>query len=73
MLALLTFAAAEGEEPSKTLFYVLGPLLAVAAVAVSVVGFNSPDFPGSRGGVRAMMAVFALLVVGALSAAVITS
>ena len=34
------------EETSKTLFYLLGGLLAVWAVVLFVVGMRSPSFPG---------------------------
>ncbi|HEX2016427.1 MAG TPA: hypothetical protein VGN69_07010 [Solirubrobacteraceae bacterium] len=65
-------ATADGE-PSKTPFYVAGGLLAGWAVLVSVLGMRRADFPGSRAGARAVMAISALLVIGAASMAVVTS
>ena len=42
MLHALTivFASAEGEESSKTLFYIAGGLLAVFAVVISAIGIT---------------------------------
>ncbi len=57
----LLLAAAEGGH-SETLFYVAGSLLAIFAVAVSVVGFARPDFPSSSGSARAVMGSGAVLV-----------
>jgi hypothetical protein len=73
--ALLTVlaAAAEEHEKSKTLFYVVGPIAAVWAVVVSFLGLTRPEFPGNAAGRRAVMAVTALVVLGAVSTAVITS
>ena len=49
--ALITFAATEeGEESSKTLFYIFGGLLAVWAVVVSAIGIRAHDrFPATLG------------------------
>ena len=52
MLAtFLTFAAelVEEEEPSKTLFYVMGIALACWAVLLFAIGMRSTAFPGSAG------------------------
>jgi len=71
--ALITLAAAEGEESSKLLFYVCGGLLAVFAVVVSAIGITRRDtFPASRGQARGVIALAALLVLAAMAAAVIT-
>ena len=64
--------AAEGEK-SKMAFYVAGAVLAVWAVAVSVVGLKRPDFPGTPMLTRAVMGVSGLLVLAALSTAVVTA
>lgn len=64
--------AAEGEK-SKTAFYLAGAVLAVWAVAVSVVGITRPDFPGNPMRTRAVIAVSAVLVLGAMGAAVLTA
>jgi hypothetical protein len=73
--ALLSLAVVveEAEEPSKTLFYVLGGLLAVFAVAVASLGIVREDFPASRGAARGVMALAALLVLSTMASAVITS
>ena len=77
MLHALTivFAAAEGhEESSKTLFYVAGGVLAVFAVIISVVGIRGiATFPSSKGQTRGVLGLAALLVLGAMAAAILTS
>jgi hypothetical protein len=73
---LTVLAAAESaaeSEPSKTAFYIIGPIAAVWAVVVSVMGFTRPDFPGSESARRAVMGITVLVVLGAMSTAVITS
>ncbi len=71
--ALITLAAAEGEESSKLLFYVCGGLLALFAVVISAIGITRRDtFPASRGQARGVIALAALLVLAAMAAAVIT-
>ncbi len=70
--ALLVLAAAEAE-PSKTGFYLCGGILAAWAVVLGFVGLRSPDFPGSDGAARGVMAISAVLVVAAMTAAVLTS
>jgi hypothetical protein len=72
--ALLVFAATEGEEPSKTLFYVMGGALAAWAVLVSAVGITRhATFPPGRGAATGVILISALLVVGAMASAVITA
>jgi hypothetical protein len=73
MVHALLVLAAEKVEPSKTGFYVVGGALAVWAVVLGLIGLRSPDFPGSERGARGVMAVSAVLVVAAMSAAVLTS
>jgi len=71
--ALITFAATEeGEETSKTLFYVTGGALVVFAIIVSAIGITRASFPGSKGAARGVMALGALLVACTMAAAVIT-
>jgi plastocyanin len=61
-------------EKSKTAYYIAGGLLVAWALIVSVLfGLRKPDFPGSLGGQRIVMAITAVLVIGAASTAVITS
>jgi hypothetical protein len=71
--ALITFAAEEGAEPSKTAFYVAGGILAAYAVIISAVGIRGiANFPGTKGRARGVMALSALLVVATMAAAVLT-
>jgi len=73
MLAALITLAAE-EETSKTAFYLLGGGLAATAFAVSFVGIRAHgSFPGSPGLARALLALFLLLVAGAMVSAVVTA
>jgi hypothetical protein len=72
--AILTFAATEGEEPSKTLFYVSGSLLAAFAVVISAIGITRHEtFPPTRAAARGVMALAVVLVAFAIASAVITS
>ena len=72
--ALITFAATEeGEESSKTLFYVFGGLLAAWAVVVSTIGIRAHEtFPPSLGARRGVMAISVVLILCAMGSAVIT-
>jgi hypothetical protein len=71
--ALITFAATEeGEETSKTLFYVAGGALVAFAIVVSALGITSPSFASNRGASRGVIALGALLVAFTMAAAVIT-
>ena len=75
MLHALTivFAATEGEESSKTLFYLAGGLLAIFAVVIAAVGIKRiGTFPSSRGQARGVIGLAALLVVAAAASAIIT-
>jgi len=61
-------------EKSKVPFYIAGGLLVVWALTLSLVlGMRKPDFPGSLSGQRAVTAVTAVLVLAAVSTAVLTS
>ncbi|MFI4985523.1 MAG: plastocyanin/azurin family copper-binding protein [Solirubrobacterales bacterium] len=61
-------------EKSKVPFYIAGGLLVAWALIVSAgLGLRRPDFPGGLSGQRAVMAITAVLVLGAVSTAVITS
>jgi hypothetical protein len=74
LLATLIAAAEAGEEEtSKTLFYIMGGVLAAFAVVVSAIGIRSHEtFPSSQGAARGIMALGAVLVVLTLAAAVAT-
>jgi hypothetical protein len=70
--ALITFAAAEGVEPSKTAFYIAGGLLVAWALVIGVIGITRPGFPARTGQARGVMALSAVLVVAAMASAVLT-
>jgi hypothetical protein len=76
MLAtFLTFAAelVEEEEPSKTLFYVMGIALACWAVLLFAIGMRSTAFPGSAAAQRGVIAISVLLVAGTMAASIVTA
>jgi uncharacterized cupredoxin-like copper-binding protein len=61
-------------EKSKVAFFIAGGLLVLWALTVSLgLGLRKPDFPGSLAGQRAVGAISAVLVLAAVSTAVITS
>jgi hypothetical protein len=73
-ITVLASAAPEHEEPSKTLFYVAGAILAAFAVVISAIGIRGHEtFPPSKGAARAVMAIAAVLVAFTMFSAVITS
>jgi plastocyanin len=57
----------------QTLFYVVGIVLVVLAVATSALGLRDRRFPGSRGAFAGGFALFILLVVATTTAAVISA
>ncbi len=63
-------AAAEEHHKSETPFFIAGAILVVFAITISVVGFKRPDFPGSEGATRGIMALSATLVAATLFSAV---
>ena len=65
----MLFAAA----PSKVPFYVAGGLLVVWAIVIAISGIRRPGFPSSKGGRRGVIGVTFLLVLGAVSMAVVTA
>jgi plastocyanin len=70
----LQLAPVLAAEKSKIPFYIAGGILVVWAMTLSLgIGLRRPDFPGSLAGQRAVMAISAVLVVGAVSTAVLTS
>jgi hypothetical protein len=72
--ALIVFASTEGEESSKTLFYIAGALLAVFAVVISVIGIRGiRSFPAGTGQARGVIGLAALLVLFAAASAIITA
>ena len=73
LIALITFAAEEAEEPSKTLFYVCGGLLVAWAVIVATLGIRAHEtFPSSKSAARGVMAISVGLIVLTMASAVIT-
>jgi hypothetical protein len=74
LAALLIFAQETAEEEtSKTAFYVLGLVAAAWAIVLFAVGMRSASFPGSPGAQRGVIAISALVVVGAMASAVLTA
>ncbi len=74
MHAALAIAPVLAAEKSKVPFYIAGGLLVVWALVISLgVGLRKPDFPRNQGQQRAVMAVTILLVLAAVSMAVVTS
>jgi hypothetical protein len=72
-LSALVLAAEAAAEPSKTAFYVFGGLLAVWAVVLSGIGMSQATFPATTSAKRGVVALTALLVVGAMVTAVATA
>jgi plastocyanin len=63
-----------GAEKSKVPFYVAGGALVAWALIVSVgLGLRRPHFPGGLGGERVVIAISVVLVLAAVSSAVITA
>ena len=72
--ALITFAAEEGAESSKTLFYICGSALAIWAVVVSAIGIRAHEtFPPTKSAQRGLMAISVVLILAAMASAVLTS
>jgi uncharacterized cupredoxin-like copper-binding protein len=72
--AIAHFGPVLAAEKSKVPYYIAGGLLVAWALFVSVVlGRRNPNFPGSIGGQRAVMAISAVLVLATVSMAVATS
>jgi hypothetical protein len=74
MLTLFAVAVEHSShEGSKTLFYAAAGVLAAWAVLIGAIGVMRPAFPSGDGGARVVMLVSAVLMVGAMAAAVITA
>jgi plastocyanin len=72
--ALAHFAPILAAEKSKVPFYIAGGVLVVWALALSLgVGLRNPSFPGTVAAERAVMAITVVLVLLAISMAVVTS
>ena len=73
LATLIAFAAEEGAEPNKTLFYVCGGALVAFAVIVGGLGvMRHENFPPSAGAARGIMLLAAALVALTMASAVIT-
>jgi hypothetical protein len=53
-------------------FHIIGGLFAAWAILLGFMGLRRPDFPANIGGQRLVIAVSLTLMVGAVSAAIIT-
>jgi hypothetical protein len=74
LATLIAFAAEEGAEPSKTLFYICGGVLVVWALAVAAMGIRGHDtFPPTKSAARGVMAISVVLILAAMGSAVITA
>ena len=72
--AVLQLAPVLGAEKSKVPFYIAGGLLVAWALTLSLlIGMRRPDFPSSKSQQRGIIAVTAVLVLAAVSMAVVTS
>lgn len=70
----LQLAPVLAAEKSKVPFYVAGGILVAWALTLSLgIGLRKPDFPSSLGGQRAVMGISLVLVIAAVSTAVVTS
>jgi hypothetical protein len=74
LLSIIIAATEEaGEEPSKTLFYICGGLLAVWALVVSAIGIKAHDtFPPTESAKRGVIGISLGLTVLTMASAVIT-
>ncbi|MGD1057847.1 MAG: plastocyanin/azurin family copper-binding protein [Solirubrobacteraceae bacterium] len=70
----LQLAPVLAAEKSKVPFYIAGGILVAWALTLSLgIGLRKPDFPSSLAGQRAVMGISLVLVVAAVSTAVVTS
>jgi len=69
---VLTALIAAAAEPSKTPFFIAGGLLAVWAVVLAGLGLTQPEFPFGARGQRGVIALSFVLIVIAISAAILT-
>jgi hypothetical protein len=74
ILAAAEHAAAGAEhEKSELPFFIVGGCLAAFAILVSVIGFKKPDFPGSAGAARGLMALSVGIVLATMISIVYVS
>jgi len=65
--------AAEEEHRSELPFFIAGAVLVLFAFALSVVGFKRPDFPGTSGAARGVMALTVALVLATMGSIIYVS
>ena len=70
-LTILAQAVADETDKDSTAFYVIGGLLALFAVAVGLLGIMRPNW--NEGQARAVLGIGAVLVIGTMAAAIITT
>ena len=63
-------AAGEEHHKSETPFFIAGAILVMFAIAISVIGFKQPEFPGSASAARGVMALSATLVAATVATAI---
>ena len=78
LATILVFAqeaahGAEHEESSKTLFYIVGGIVAAYGFLMGILGTMKEDFPGTKGAARGVFALSAVLVLAAMATSVVTS
>jgi hypothetical protein len=73
MLQTILIFASEGEEPSKTAFYILGGLLVAWALTLTAVGMRSETFPQGIQAQRGVIGVSAVLVVATMVTTIVTA
>ncbi|HTA14736.1 MAG TPA: plastocyanin/azurin family copper-binding protein [Solirubrobacteraceae bacterium] len=72
--AIVHFAPVLAAEKSKVPFYIAGGVLVAWALLLSMgIGMRNPSFPATLGAERGVMAISAVLVLAAVSMAVVTS
>ena len=71
--AVLTFAATEGDKPSKVPFYICGILLVGWALVVATIGIRNERFASEKRQGRTVMLVSVVLVAATMTSAVLTS
>jgi NADH:ubiquinone oxidoreductase subunit 6 (subunit J) len=59
-------------EPSKVPFYIAGAVLVIYALVVAGLGLTQPEFPGSIGRARGLMALSVILMLVAVLAGILT-
>jgi hypothetical protein len=65
--------AGEEAHKSETPFFIAGVILVSFAVVISVVGFKKPDFPGTPGAARGLMALTVAVVAATMFSIVYVS